>query len=46
MADARSMGKTELFAHFADKFEMKRTQVRELFDELTGAVRERAEALG
>jgi DNA-binding protein HU-beta len=34
MADARRMGKMELFAHFADKFEMKRTQVRDLFDEL------------
>jgi len=35
MATARRMGKSELFAHFADKFELKRTQVRELFDELT-----------
>jgi DNA-binding protein HU-beta len=34
MADARRMGKMELFAHFADKFEMKRTSVRDLFDEL------------
>jgi DNA-binding protein HU-beta len=34
MADARRMGKMELFAHFADKFEMKRTQVRDFFDEL------------
>ena len=34
MADARRMGKMELFAHFADKFDMKRTQVRDLFDEL------------
>jgi DNA-binding protein HU-beta len=34
MAEARKMGKTQLFAHFADKFEMKRTQVREVFDEL------------
>ena len=31
MADARRMGKMELFAHFADKFDMKRTQVRDLF---------------
>ena len=30
MADARRMGKMELFAHFADKFDMKRTQVRHL----------------
>ncbi|MFN8059190.1 MAG: HU family DNA-binding protein [Vicinamibacterales bacterium] len=28
------MGKSELFSHFAEKFEMKRVQVRELFDEL------------
>ena len=34
MADARRMGKMELFAHFADKFDMKRTQVRDLFEEL------------
>ena len=31
MADARRMGKMELFAHFAEKFDMKRTQVRDLF---------------
>ncbi len=35
MADARRMGKSELFAHFADRFEMKRAQARELFDELS-----------
>jgi hypothetical protein len=29
------MGKSELFSHFADRFEMKRTQAREFFDELT-----------
>ena len=34
MADARRMGKMELFAHFADKFDMKRTPVRDLFEEL------------
>ena len=34
MADARRMGKMELFAHFADKFDMKRTVVRDIFDEL------------
>ena len=28
------MGKSELFAHFADRFEMKRAQAREFFDEL------------
>ena len=35
MAEARRMGKSELFSHFADRVEMKRTQVRELFEELT-----------
>ena len=34
MADARRMGKMELFAHFAEKFDLKRTVVRDLFDEL------------
>jgi DNA-binding protein HU-beta len=28
------MGKMELFAHFAEKFDMKRTQVRDMFEEL------------
>jgi DNA-binding protein HU-beta len=35
MAEARRMGKSELFSHFADRFEMKRTQAREFFDALT-----------
>jgi DNA-binding protein HU-beta len=35
MAEARRMGKSELFSHFADRFEVKRTQAREYFDELT-----------
>ena len=34
MADARRMGKMELFAHFSEKFDMKRTAVRDLFEEL------------
>ena len=34
MADARRMGKTELFAHFAEKFDMKRTTARDFFEEL------------
>jgi DNA-binding protein HU-beta len=29
------MGKSELFAHFADRFELKRAQAREFFDELS-----------
>ncbi|MDP1572249.1 MAG: HU family DNA-binding protein [Vicinamibacterales bacterium] len=35
MVEARRMGKSELFSHFAERFDMKRTQVREVFDELT-----------
>ena len=34
MAEARRMGKSELFAHFADRFDLKRTQAREFFEEL------------
>src|SRR5438067_471838 len=34
MPDARRMGKSELFSHFAERFEVKRTQAREFFDEL------------
>ena len=34
MVEARRMGKSELFAHFADRFELKRAQAREFFDEL------------
>jgi DNA-binding protein HU-beta len=34
MADARRMGKSELFAHFAERFDMKRSQAREIFDEM------------
>ena len=34
MATAQKMTKSALFAHFADKFEVKRTEVREWFDEL------------
>ena len=29
------MGKSELFSHFADKFEIKRTTARDYFDALT-----------
>ena len=35
MAEARRMGKSELFSHFAERFEVKRTQAREFFDALT-----------
>lgn len=34
MADARRMGKSELFSHFAERFEVKRTQARDFFDAL------------
>jgi len=27
--DARRMGKSELFSHFAERFDVKRTQARE-----------------
>ena len=33
MAETR-MGKAELFAHFSDRFGMKRTEVRDFFEEL------------
>lgn len=35
MAEARRMGKSELFAHFAERFEVKRVMAREFFEELT-----------
>ena len=35
MAEARRMGKSELFSHFAERFNMKRTEARDFFDELT-----------
>ena len=34
MAEAKKMGKSELFSHFAERFDVKRTQSREFFDEL------------
>ena len=34
MAEARRMGKSELYAHFADRFDMKRADVRAIFEEL------------
>jgi len=34
MTEARKMGKSELFSHFAERFDMKRTQSREFFEEL------------
>ena len=34
MDEARKMGKSELFSHFAERFDIKRTQSREFFDEL------------
>ena len=35
MGEARRMGKSELFTRFAEKFDIKRTQARDFFDELT-----------
>ena len=34
MVETRRMGKTGLFAHFSDRFGMKRTDVRDFFEEL------------
>ena len=34
MAEARRMGKSALFSYFAERFDVKRTQSREFFDEL------------
>jgi DNA-binding protein HU-beta len=34
MTDARRMSKSELFAHFSEKFGLKRTEVRDFFDAL------------
>jgi len=34
MAEARRMSKSELFSHFAERFDIKRAQAREFFDEL------------
>ncbi len=34
MAETRRMGKAELLAHFSDRFGMKRTDVRDFFEEL------------
>jgi DNA-binding protein HU-beta len=34
MAEARRIGKSELFAHFSEKFGVKRTEARDFFDEL------------
>ena len=34
MVEARRMGKSELFSHFAERFDVKRTQARDFFDEL------------
>jgi len=34
MSEARRMGKSELFSHFAERFDIKRTQARDFFDEL------------
>ena len=31
MAEARRMGKTELFTHFAERFGIKRTEAGEFF---------------
>ena len=32
MAEGKRMSKSELFSHFAEKFDMKRSQARDFFD--------------
>ena len=44
MNDARRMGKSELFSFFAERFEVKRTQAREFFDELTALAEKQPES--
>ena len=34
MTEGRRMGKSDLFSHFAERFDLKRTDAREFFDEL------------
>lgn len=34
MAEARRMGKSELFSHFSERFNVKRAEAREFFEEL------------
>ena len=34
MTDGRRMGKSDLFAHFSEKFDLNRAQVRDFFDAL------------
>ncbi|MBM3770772.1 MAG: HU family DNA-binding protein [Acidimicrobiia bacterium] len=46
MADARRMGKSELFSHFAERFEMKRTKARDFFDALAELAEEQLKRSG
>ena len=43
---AQKMTKSALFAHFADKFEVKRTEVREWFDELAALAEKQIKGTG
>ncbi len=40
------MGKSELFSHFAEKFDVKRTQARDFFDELARLCEEELKRTG
>ncbi len=46
MPQGPKMGKTQLFAHFSEKFNMKRSDVREFFDELQRLSEEQLNASG
>jgi DNA-binding protein HU-beta len=46
MAQAQKMTKSALFAHFADKFEVKRTEVRDWFDELAAVAEKEVKKSG
>ena len=43
---AGRMGKTQLFSHFSEKFNMKRSEVRDVFDELQRLAEEQLKASG
>jgi len=46
MAEARRMGKSELFSHFAERFQIKRTDAREIFDELNSLAESELKRVG
>jgi|TARA_B100000809_G_scaffold258128_1_gene300837 DNA-binding protein HU-beta len=46
MAEGKRMSKSELFSHFAEKFDMKRSQAREFFDELNDLAEKELKRVG